>query len=92
MASCLMAKKWDEGNPDCRVCDGKGGFFNDKGSFSPCPRCCGLSTGELNMLEKLLGKMGLTPADRSKISVPADEKAVNPFAEIAQETKPARPN
>ena len=52
----------------------------------------GVSVGELSQLMAGLRTMGLTPADRSKISVPADEKAANPFAEIAQETKPTRPN
>jgi hypothetical protein len=37
-----------------------------------------------------LGRMGLTPADRSKISVPSAPQPEDPFADLAAE-QPARP-
>jgi hypothetical protein len=52
----------------------------------------GVSVGEQSLLWQGLSKMGFTPSDRSKVTVPPEEKATDPFAEIAQETKSTRPN
>ena len=50
-----------------------------------------ISAAELTALTKMLGALGLTPADRSKISVP-QEKQKNRFADRAAEAIAARPN
>ena len=41
-----------------------------------------LSAGERGQLISCLSKMGLTPADRSKISVPQADKETNPFTKF----------
>ena len=45
-----------------------------------------ISSAELSTLRSLLAALGMTPADRSKLSVPV-EKPKNPFAEFAEETR-----
>lgn len=47
----------------------------------------GVSVGELSQLMAGLRTMGLTPADRSKISVPQDAEEANPFSELASEAQ-----
>lgn len=49
----------------------------------------GITAAELNTLRSLLAAFGMTPADRSKLSVPK-EKPKNRFAELAAES--LRPN
>lgn len=50
-----------------------------------------ISAAELGALTKLLGALGMTPSDRSKISVP-QEKPKNRFADLAAEASAPRPN
>lgn len=52
-----------------------------------------ISSSELATLRSLLASLGMTPADRSKLSVP-QEKPSNRFATLAQEAKnlAGRPN
>lgn len=52
-----------------------------------------ISSSELSVLRSLLAALGMTPADRSKLSVPT-EKPKNKFAELAKEAKNlgSRPN
>ena len=52
-----------------------------------------ISAAELSTLRSLLGALGLTPADRTKLSV-SPEKPKNAFADLAQEAKARgiRPN
>lgn len=52
-----------------------------------------ISSSELSVLRSLLSAIGMTPADRSKISVKID-KPKSKFADLAEETKAlrARPN
>jgi len=51
-----------------------------------------ISVGELAVLRGLLSSMGMSPADRSKLSVPI-EKPKNVFTELAQKAQAAsRPN
>jgi hypothetical protein len=48
------------------------------------------TAGEYSRLDSLLGKMGMNPADRSKVSVAptaASQASSNPFEEIANEEK-----
>lgn len=52
----------------------------------------GLSTGELSQLIQCLIRMGLTPADRSKISIAKPQEASNPFIELANENRDNRVN
>ena len=52
----------------------------------------GVTVGELSQLMVGLRTMGLTPADRSKISVPQDDSSDNPFEKIASEQSGVRPN
>jgi hypothetical protein len=49
-----------------------------------------VSSSELSTLRSLLAAIGMTPADRSKLSVPV-EKPKNPFTELAQEALRFRP-
>lgn len=46
----------------------------------------GMSVGELAQLNQCLREMGLTPVARSKVSVPKQKEAENPFAKIAAKT------
>jgi hypothetical protein len=51
-----------------------------------------ISGAELSILRSLLAALGMTPADRSKLSVPT-EKPKNKFAGLANEAnKVRRPN
>ena len=50
-----------------------------------------ITSSELSTLRSLLAALGMTPADRSKLSVPT-EKAKNPFTDLAQEARAPRPN
>ncbi len=50
-----------------------------------------INSSELQMLRSLLGSLGLTPVDRSRLSVPAD-KPTNRFAALAAEAMKHRPN
>lgn len=53
----------------------------------------GLSVGELSQLIQCLIRMGMTPADRSKIGISKDNAPKNPFAEVeADEEDATRPN
>lgn len=50
-------------------------------------------SGDYSRLDVLLGKMGMNPSDRSKVSVvpgskPTDGEVSNPFDAIATETRP----
>lgn len=45
----------------------------------------GIATGELSILNQCLIRIGLTPADRSKVSVPKRNDAPNPFSELVDE-------
>lgn len=45
----------------------------------------GVTTGELSQLIQCLARMGMTPADRSKISVPKAPDTSNPFTQLANE-------
>lgn len=45
----------------------------------------GLTSSELSQMITLFGRFGMTPADRSKISVPAKQEEDNPFAQLAAE-------
>jgi hypothetical protein len=47
----------------------------------------GASTAELSTLRSLLAAMGMTPADRSKLSVPVEKPKNNPWAEFAAKTR-----
>jgi phage terminase small subunit len=49
----------------------------------------GLSAAELNTLRSLLSAMGMTPADRSKMSIPA-ERPKNEFTLLADESRNLR--
>jgi phage terminase small subunit len=49
----------------------------------------GLSAAELHTLRSLLSAMGMTPADRSKMSIPA-ERPKNEFTLLAQESRNLR--
>jgi hypothetical protein len=55
-------------------------------------------SGDYSRLDVLLGKMGMNPADRSKVNVTPgllpsnDSPESNPFEEIAAEAGSARPN
>lgn len=55
-------------------------------------------SGDYSRLDVLLGKMGMNPADRSKVNIvpgsqPSDDSSVsNPFEELAAETPAVRPN
>jgi len=53
-----------------------------------------LSDGRLNLLERMLSKLGLNPTDRTRIGVSKQErKEVDEFAELAAEVRTAkRPN
>ena len=53
----------------------------------------GISSAELGALTRLLASFGMTPADRSKLSVPT-EKPKNKWAELAQAGRQlnSRPN
>jgi hypothetical protein len=61
-------------------------------------RTSGAKSGDYSEMDKLLGKLAMTPADRSKVNItpgsqPIDDNAgANPFDEIAEETSSARPN
>jgi hypothetical protein len=49
--------------------------------------------GDLSLLKSCLASLGMTPADRSKISVPKQAEELDEFAKIAAETARAtRPN
>lgn len=48
-----------------------------------------ISAAELATLRSLLAALGMTPADRSKLSVPT-EKPKNPFADLVQESQALR--
>jgi hypothetical protein len=53
----------------------------------------GISVGELAQLNQCLIRMGMTPADRSKIGVPPDDDKKNPFAQLDHdEENEDRPN
>lgn len=43
-----------------------------------------ISASEINLLNRMLAAMGMTPADRSKLSVPVNEKPANRFAALAK--------
>ena len=45
----------------------------------------GLQPAQIGQLINCLGKMGMTPVDRSRIIVPPHEEQQNPFAQIAAE-------
>lgn len=47
----------------------------------------GISSAELSTLKSLLASLGMTPADRTKLSVPTEDKPKNKFADLAQETR-----
>lgn len=47
---------------------------------------------ERNLLLSCLSRMGLTPADRSKIGIPQTEDEPDELARLAAETRPTRPN
>jgi hypothetical protein len=55
-------------------------------------------SGDYSRLDVLLGKMGMNPADRSKVNVaagsilPNDDTERSPFEDLAAETVSARPN
>lgn len=56
------------------------------------PRDC-ITPAEWSVLTKLLSGMGMDPASRSKLSIPAtNEKPANRFAALASEIKAQRPN
>lgn len=40
----------------------------------------GMTDGRLSRLTAILGQLGMTPADRSRVNVPMKAKAVNPFS------------
>lgn len=42
-----------------------------------------ISSAELSALRSLLAALGMTPADRSKLSVPTNEKPANRFTKLA---------
>jgi hypothetical protein len=44
-----------------------------------------IGSAELSMLRSLLGSIGMTPADRSKLSIPNAEKPKNKFSALAAE-------
>lgn len=46
----------------------------------------GASNGEVTQLSNLLGRFGMTPADRSKVGVPGKQEEDNPFAQLAAES------
>ena len=50
-----------------------------------------ISAAELSILSSLLGRLGMTPADRARLSVPI-EKPENKFASLAREAAKIRPN
>lgn len=51
------------------------------------------SASDMNALIRLLADMGMTPAARSKLSIPTNEKPANRFTSLAAEvSKKARPN
>jgi hypothetical protein len=52
----------------------------------------GLGTGLLTVLVSCLGKMGLNPADRSKLGIAAEGPGNNPFDQIAGGLGRAKPN
>ena len=47
---------------------------------------------ERNLLLSCLSRMGLTPADRAKIAVPKEKEELDEFAQLAAESRLARPN
>lgn len=47
----------------------------------------GVTVGEVSQLMQGLSRMGLTPADRSRISIPREPAEDNPFAEIAEDNR-----
>lgn len=47
----------------------------------------GASVGELSQLNNCLIRLGMTPADRSKIKVDPDKEESNPFEELAAESE-----
>jgi hypothetical protein len=49
-------------------------------------------SAEVNALMRCLGSMGLTPVDRSKVSVPQKIEEQNTFASLAAEIRTNRPN
>lgn len=49
-----------------------------------------ISSAELSTLKSLLAALGMTPADRTKLSVPTEEKPKNRFADIAQESRASK--
>jgi len=51
----------------------------------------GLRSGELTSLISCLGRMGITPADRSKVGVP-ERREENPFSEFVAAEAEGRPN
>jgi hypothetical protein len=51
--------------------------------------CDSVSRTELSLLVQGLGKMGLTPGDRSRVSPsPQDDGKPNPFSEMASAKRP----
>lgn len=50
-----------------------------------------ISGAELSTLSSLLGRLGMTPADRTRLSIPI-EKPRNKFSVLAEQTKAFRPN
>lgn len=43
-----------------------------------------ISSAEMSILRSLLAALGMTPADRSKLSIPQKEKPVNRFSALAK--------
>ena len=52
------------------------------------PRARNLTASEMTQLTNCLARMGLTPTDRTKVSVPEPEKTGNLFAELAATPPP----
>ena len=47
---------------------------------------------ERNLLLSCLSRMGLTPADRSRIAVPKEKEEIDELAQLAAEARVTRPN
>ena len=52
----------------------------------------GVTNGEVSLLMAGLRSMGLTPADRSRVSVPKEAEEDNPFTELAARSRDRRIN
>jgi hypothetical protein len=83
LASMLMAKMVGEPDVTGILEAVKTGLLTKAAARDLIKKASSISSAELSTLKSLLAALGMTPADRAKLSIPA-EKPTNRFADLAK--------